>query len=323
MKKLLIIAAANNFHFIRDIAEAMQNDFEVELFEYKANSLSEREMWSNIFFASVVWLEWADAIPIHILKGLEYFNLARKKIIVRLHRYELFTPRTLKMIQEITDSGAYKNIDKLVFVSETVRQIGISKFPWMKDSVVIPNLFDHTKFPFQNRDRGYNLLFLGRISYVKNLPLCLTMFHELLKLDSNYKLHIVGDISDPELIYYLKNFTEKTKLDDNIVWHGRVPHEKLPTLMADMNYIICSSIFESQGLGIIESMATGLKPVLFDFSGAEQFYPAKWRWIDRTDFIGNILSPDYNPQEYHDYVVEKFSIQENVWQYKELIEEIL
>ena len=322
-KKLLIIAAANNFHFIRDIAEMLQNDFEVELFEYKANSLSEREMWSKIFFASVVWLEWADTIPIHILKGFRSFNLTRKKIIVRLHRYELFTPRTLKLIQEVTDSGAYKNIDKLVFVSEAVRQIGISKFPWMKNSVVIPNLFDHTKFPFHNRDKGYNLLFLGRISYVKNLPLCLTMFHELLKLDSNYKLHIVGNISDPELIYYAENFIAKTKLDDNIVWRGHVPHEKIPALMADMHYIICSSIFESQGMGIIEGMASGLKPVIFDFPGAEQFYPEKWRWTDRTDFIGNILSPDYDPQEYHDYVVKNYSIEQNVWRYKELIEGIM
>ena len=309
-KKLLIIAAANNFHFIRDIAEAMRSDFEIEYFD----------PFGVPDFYDVIWIEWFDGAIPQLLKIKPSYT----KYIVRLHRYELFTPRTLKLIQEVTDSGDYKNIDKLVFVSEAVRQIGISKFSWMaENSVVIPNLFDHTKFPFVKKSKDYNLLFLGRISYVKNLPLCLTMFHELLKLDSNYILNIVGDIADPELRYYAGNFIIKTKIGDNIVWHGRVPHEKLPALMADMNYIICSSIFESQGMGIIEGMSTGLKPVIFDFPGAEQFYPEKWRWTDRNDFVGNILSPDYNPQEYYDYATAHFSIEQNIWQYKELIEKVI
>ena len=41
---------------------------------------------------------------------------------------------------------------------------------------------------------------LGRMSYVKNLPLALTMFHELMKLDSRYKLHIVGGGSQNEIL---------------------------------------------------------------------------------------------------------------------------
>jgi glycosyltransferase involved in cell wall biosynthesis len=146
------------------------------------------------------------------------------------------------------------------------------------------------------------------------------MFHELLKLDSNYKLYVVGDIADPELKYYIENFIFKTKIEDNILWLGRIPHERIPRLMEAMNYIICSSIFESQGMGIIEGMSCGLKPVVFNFPGAEQFYSEKWLWHDRTDFVNNILSPDYDSQEYHDYVVDKFSIEKNVWRYKELIE---
>ena len=282
-KKLLIIAAANNFHFIRDIAETMRDKFDIKYFDPDRRSACMLDLYDTI------WFEWFDGLTPQILA---IPKLIKTKYIVRLHRYELFTPRTLAMIQNVTNSGDHEKIDKLVFVSEAVRQIGISKFPWMEDSVVIPNLFDHMKFPFVKKDKGYNLLFLGRISYVKNLPLCLTMFHELLKLDSNYKLHIVGRIAEPELEYYVENFMAKTKIRNNIIWHGYVDHKKLSNIMADMNYIICSSIFESQGMGIIEGMSAGLKPIVFDFPGAEQFYPEKWRWTDRTDFVGNILSPD-------------------------------
>jgi len=320
-KKLLIIAVANNFHFIKDIANNLSERFDIEMFELSSDVLHFGMLNKQILLADIVWFEWADGINIELLKYSS--RLADKKVILRLHRYELFTPRTLVLLQKLTDSGGYKSIDKLVFVSEFVRQIGISKFSWMaENSVVIPNLIDHTKFPFTKRERGYNLLFLGRISYVKNLPLCLTMFHELLKLDSNYKLHLVGEISDPEVEYYLWNFVAKNNMIDNIISHGRIAHEKLPDLMINMNYIICSSIFESQGMGVIEGMCSGLKPVVFNFSGAENLYPNKWLWTDRTDFVNNILSPDYNSQEYHEYAIRQFSIQENIERYKKLIKGI-
>lgn len=315
-KKLLIIAAANNFHFIKDIAEAMRDKFEIDYF----NPDSPCPCMLDLYDA--IWFEWFDGFTPQIL---ELPKLTKTKYIVRLHRYELFTPRTLAAIQSVTDSGDYKKIDKLIFVSEFVRQIGISKFPWMGNSVVIPNLFDHTKFPLQSKcksDSYYNLLFLGRISYVKNLPLCLTMFHELLKLDSNYKLHIVGDISDPELKYYLWNFVGKNKILENVKYYSRIDHEKLPAFMADMGYVICSSIFESTGIGIIESMSAGLKPVVFNFPGAEQLYPEKWLWTDRTGFVNSILGDDYNSQRCHDYAVDNYSVQKNVGLYKKLIEEI-
>ena len=314
-KKLLIIAAANNFHFIHAIAEAMRDEFDVLGYQMS------RTLTNTISIYDIVWLEWMDGIAISALLIPKSNNT---KYIVRLHRYELFTPRTLKLIQDITDSGDYKKIDKLVFVSNFIREIGIKKFPWMKEiSVVIPNLFDHTKFPMaENKKKGYNLLFLGRVSYVKNLPLCLTMFHELLKLDSNYKLHVVGEIADPELKYYAENFISKTKIQDNIVWHGRTQSDELPSLMVDMSYIICSSIFESQGMGIIEGMSCGLKPLIFDFPGAEYIYPAKWRWIDRTDFIYDVLH-SCNPQEYRNYVIDRFSIEKNIDRYKNLINEVL
>lgn len=322
MKKLLIIAAVNNFHFIKDIAIELSEHFKVKMFKLSPDVLRFGELDKQVFLSDIIWFEWADGLNIDLLAHSSV--ISSKKVILRLHRYELFTPRTLDGLQKLTDSGGYKNIDKLVFVSEFVRQIGISKFSWMaENSVVVPNLIDHTKFPFTSRERGYNLLFLGRISYVKNLPLCLTMFHELLKLDSNYKLHLVGEISDPELNYYLWNFAAKNNIMDNIISHGKISHEALPMFMKSMSHIVSSSIFESQGMGIIEGMCSGLRPVVFSFPGAENLYPRKWLWTDRTDFVTSILSPNYNPQEYHNYIMKKFSIKENIERYKNLIEEVI
>uniref|UniRef100_A0A6M3IX96 Putative glycosyltransferase n=1 Tax=viral metagenome TaxID=1070528 RepID=A0A6M3IX96_9ZZZZ len=311
-----VIAAANNFHFINDLVPALSDAFDIQMIQYRDGF--NKFVLDSIESADLVWLEWADGISTAILSS----NIKFKKVILRLHRYELFTPRTLRDLSALSDEAISK-IDQLVFVSEYVKQIGIQKFPWMTKGKVIPNLIDTSKFPFIDRQNGYNIMMLGRMSYVKNLPLALTMFHELLKLDDNYHLHIVGEISDPELGYYSGNFVNKTGMKKNVHFHGRIDNDKLPEFMKDMHFILCTSIFESFGMGILEAMCSGLKPVIFDFPGAETMFIDKWRWLDRTGFVQNIISHNYLPLEYNYFVVNEFSIKNKIHLYKNLISETL
>jgi len=319
--KIRIIACADNFHFIQDLIPALSDEFDIQTLNAGGQSAGIEAYNRLMLDCDLIWLEWADGFPVNVLDfASEYAALDRKKIILRLHRYELFTPRTLQNL-ELLSSECISRIDKLVFVSKTVQGIGIDKFPWMADSVVIPNLIDHTKFPFQDKEPGGNIMMLGRMSYVKNLPLALTMFNELTKIDQRYQLHIVGEISDPELVYYLENFIIKTG-NKNIRHHGRIDNDKLPEFMKDMNFVICTSIFESQGMGILEAMCCGLKPVVFDFPGAEQTFPHNFRWIDFEQFK-RIFEIEHDPILCHDFVVEQYGIEKNIFRYRELISEAL
>ena len=142
------------------------------------------------------------------------------------------------------------------------------------------------------------------------------------QIDHNWKLHIIGDITDKELIYYKDSFIQKTQLQDNIKFYGSLVHEDVIRLMDDMHYIICTSIFESQGMGIIEGMCRGLKPVIFSFPGAEHIYPPEYLFIDVARFLELIMyDGEYEPLKYYDFVVKNYSIKENVWKYKKLISE--
>jgi len=315
--KVRIVACADNFHFIQDLIPALSDEFDIT----KVNVTNRTTVLNELYEADLIWLEWADGISIDIIKTLLLSpHFSKKKTILRLHRYELFTPRTITQI-ELLPIGSIGRIDKLVFVSKTVQQIGIEKFPWMKNSIVIPNLIDHTKFPFTDRKRRFNIIMLGRMSYVKNLPLALTMFNGLYKIDPRYKLHIVGKISEPELVYYLENFITKT-VNPNIHYHGMIDNDKLPKFMESMNYILCSSVFESFGMGILEAMCCGLKPVVFDFPGAENIFPTEWCWLDFEQFKG-IITGSYNPINYHNFVYENYSIEKNIHLYKEIVNNVL
>jgi len=336
MKKVLIIAAGDNFNFIRDIGDALKKDFDVKLFDTEkvmnARYTEKVSWWERVMTeikrVDLVWLEWADGLPLEIITKQNPRNFPDRKIILRIHRYELFNPHLLNRIKIINQ----ERLNALVFVSEYVWGIFAEKFPIMSDDLanigkdkthIIPNLIDIDKFPFHERDRGYNLLFLGRVSYVKNLPLMLTMFHELLKLDPNYMLHIVGEITDPEVHYYQDNFINKLGIEDNVKLYGHIPNDQLPDFMKEMSFICCSSIFESQGVGILEGMATGLKPVIFNFPGAENFFPDKWLYMDRSKFIMRIMEPGYKSELYRQFVLDRYSIQKNLRLYKNLINEVL
>ena len=318
--KVRIVACADNFHFIKDLVSALSNEFDIEMI-FTANPLCPGPKIKDLCNIDLLWLEWADCVSIEILKTLEKFKwVFDKKIILRLHRYELFTPRTINNLAALSKESIGR-IDRLVFVSKVVQRIGISMFPWMAFSEILPNLIDHIKFPFINKVQGFNIMMLGRMSYVKNLPLALAMFNDLSKIDSRYKLHIVGDIADPELGYYLQNFINKTGTE-NIYCHGRIDNDKLPEFMKGMSFILCSSIFESQGMGILEAMCCGLKPLIFDFPGAEQIFPREWLWVDFEEFR-EIIEDDYDPKSYNNYVIDKFSIEKNIHLYKELINGVL
>jgi len=319
--KLLVIAAANNFNFINDIIIALRGDFDITNLGVTSKTTI-KDIHNLIRDTDCIWLEWFDGVVVDLLAHeftKKKYLRRKKKVILRIHRYELFQDRLIGQFKFLEP----EIIDRLVFVSEYVKHIGISYFPWMERGAVVPNLIDIDKFPFHDRQKGYNLLILGRISYVKNLPFLLDMFNELLKLDSRYRLHVVGNIHEKELVYYLQNYIQKLKLEGKIFAHGHIPNDRLPEFMKDMHYICCSSIFESQGVGILEAMACGLKPVIFNFPGAETFFPEKYLYLDRFLFVNRTMNSDYNSREYRDFVERYYSVQQKIGLYKDLIQGVL
>ncbi|MCK4913893.1 MAG: glycosyltransferase family 4 protein, partial [Planctomycetes bacterium] len=116
-----------------------------------------------------------------------------------------------------------------------------------------------------------------------------------------------GGISqDITLEQYLRHMINVLGLNDVVFfdgWQGDVN-----SWLADKHYIVSTSIMESQGMGLLEAMSCGLKPVIHNFPGASEIYPSEFLFNISEEFCEQILSETYDSQKYRQFVEKNYSL---------------
>lgn len=85
--------------------------------------------------------------------------------------------------------------------------------------------------------------------------------YSLLKVNKNIKLLIVGD--GPDIDKY-KKLADKNKISDKVIFTGKVAWKDIPLYYAMGNIFVTASHTETQGLTVIEAMASSLPVVALD-----------------------------------------------------------
>ena len=84
--------------------------------------------------------------------------------------------------------------------------------------------------------------------------------------------------------------------------------DDVPAWLKDKQYIVCTSVLESQALGIMEAMACGVKPLIHNFVGARGIYGKQHLWNSIPEFVQMARSPDYDSAAYRSFVEENYSL---------------
>lgn len=129
---------------------------------------------------------------------------------------------------------------------------------------VIPTGVDPVRFrpdvsPRPIRDRwGLNsadvILHVGRVAAEKNLATLLHAFRRVKSVNPDAKLLIVG--SGPYLERYY-DMVRHLNLSGEVIFTGFVPDEELPAYYAAADVFAIASKFETQGLVVLEALASG------------------------------------------------------------------
>jgi len=251
-----------------------------------------------VIWSDVVWLEWGNELAMRLTTDAGLLN--GRNVIIRIHSYETFLPY-IKYIN-------YDRIDCLIFVAEHIKDLVLDQVPkitkMVKDIRVIPNGVDLDAIPFKERGPGNNLAYIGYINFKKGPMLLMQAFAHLSKINPDLRLHVAGQFQEPRYELYFKQFLEHTGLMDKATFYGHVTD--IPAWLEDKHYIISTSVLESQGMGIMEAMAAGVKPLIHNFYGAKEVYEEEYLWTTFEE-LDDCLKL-YDSHNYREWVSVNYSL---------------
>ena len=229
----------------------------------------------------VIWFEWCDNLVIQASQyGKDYIR--DKKVICRLHSYELFEPNIHLVKWD-------EFVDDLIFVAEHTKEIFESNVKLKKTKThVIHNAVDFKKYKIPE-DKMYNtsensirkLAYVGYLNHKKNVPLLLYCYDLIHRNYFNYELHIAGEFQDRRLFLYIHDMAYKLNLKINFDgWQNNINE-----WFKDKDYIFSTSLFESFHYGAMEGIACGLLPLIHHWYGAEKLYPQESLFNSPSDCL--------------------------------------
>lgn len=289
-KKIAFFVRPGLDSFLDEIVNGLTYEYETrKIIVYEYSQIDEGMEWADI-----CWFEWCDDL---ICYGSRKETGLRKKIICRLHSYEAFTdyPSMVK----------WDAVDKIIFVGKHIRDFFVDASKIDKEkTVVIPNGVDMEKYTFKDRGPGFNIAYVGYINYKKGPMLLLHTFKEIYGKDNRYKLYIAGEFQDTRDILYFSQMIRELKLESNIFFEGW--QNNLNEWLEDKNYILCTSILESQNMSVMQAMAKGIKPLIHNFVGARTIYQDSLIFNTIQEAV-ILLDGKYDSQEYRRYIEKSYS----------------
>ncbi|MFZ3129864.1 MAG: methyltransferase domain-containing protein [Desulfosporosinus sp.] len=292
-QKLAVFVKPGLDNFLDDIIEGLKPHFVIK----KIITTSTEQIDQGMDWADICWFEWCDEL---VAYGSKHSSSKQKKIVCRLHRYEAFS----NYLQNV----CWETIDKVIFVSSHIMEIVLEKTNLTSEQcIIVPNGINTKRFPFIERDRGFNIACIGYLNVRKNPMLVVQYFNELVKFDSRYQLHFAGSFQDETLMHYLNGIIEKLGIKNNTHFHGFIPNDMMSKWLNSMHYIVTGSIAEGHPVGVMEAMSCGLKPIIHYFPGVEAFYPNKYIYYNLKDFMLRFTESSYDSTEYHKFIDDNYS----------------
>ena len=229
----------------------------------------------------------------YITKG--YFEKSSKKLVEYLTKFycdktatELIVPtsKTYKLFKE-----KYK-VEKNINIIPT----GIEVERFFKESINLKELLELKK-TLNIGKKDFVLLFVGRLGEEKNVEFLIKAHKELVKEDPNIKLIIVGDGPDKEKY---EELTSKLELEKNIIFTGKAAWEEMPYYYHIADVFVTASKTETQGLTVIEAMASNLIPVCMKDEAFESMITDELNGLlfrTQEEYIKDIMRLHDNPSE--------------------------
>ncbi len=223
-----------------------------------------------------------------------------------------FEKSSKKLVEYLTKFYCDKTATELIVPTTKTYKLFKEKYKVEKNINIIPTGIEVERFFTENLDldqltmlrKTYNLskkdfiiLFVGRLGEEKNVEFLIKAQKNLIKEHSNIKLIIVGDGPDKEKY---EKMTRDLNLEDNIIFTGKTSWDEMPYYYQTADVFATASKTETQGLTVIEAMASNVVPVCMKDEAFESMITDELNGLlfkDQEEYEKLILRLYDNPNE--------------------------
>lgn len=300
----------NNFQFVDELIESLASKYKVSKFEYNGD---DEQLKKEMAQVDIGWFEWGNG-PIIPASNSE----KRIPIINRIHRYELYS--------ESPTYINWQNVDQLIFSSPSMilkfKKKFISQDKIVK-SELVPIGVDTEIFKYIDKPLTKTIIYVGRIHPHKNPSLLLQVMAKILSVDPQYKLKIIGGFCDELYEEYFYDQLEKLGLTANVQFVGKLTHQEMVSHLQQSDFFLITSIIEGLSQASLEAMACGVRPVIFNYYGSEEGYPAKCIYNTIDEAANMIINPVISREESRAIIEGKYRLDDNKERITQVIEGLL
>jgi glycosyltransferase involved in cell wall biosynthesis len=258
---------------------------------YITSTQNGEELESLSSQADVLVSAWANEV-------VEYWThkFPEKKIVTYLRRYEIDTPRLMASIN-------WDCVDKVIFVSEQIRQRFLDVLGDTGRTELIPNAVDLDRFSYRQRKPGTKIAMVCTIKDVKNFPLAAQIVMKL----PDHRIHHIGLPTDNCGINILR-YLDHLGVMDRFSFEGTIDPDDVSDWLEDKDYLLSTSMMEGNPNNVIEAMAKGIKPVIHNWMGASRQFPNECIFNTVDQAVGLLTEDSYDSQRYRSWTQERYSL---------------
>lgn len=163
-----------------------------------------------------------------------------------------------------------KTATELIVPTKKIYDLFKDKYKVTKNIHIIPTGIDTERFYNEAFDKkeildlkkqlnikknDFVIITVSRLAKEKSVDRLIENHKKIIESHPNIKLLIVGDGPD---ISILKELVKKLNLEKNVIFTGKVPLDKVQYYYQVANLFVTASITETQGLTVVEAMASSL-----------------------------------------------------------------
>jgi len=211
---------------------------------------------------------------------ISYIHYPFLKTLNIKHNYEYIyhLPYTT-LIKKIHDSEKQMVIANSEFTAKAIKET-MNIEPILLYPPVNTSFFDIKIMEKKEND----VVIISRFSKEKNLEL----IPEIVKNSKDLKFLLIGGIYDTDVLNYLLSSIKKNGLTNNLKILTNISRNQMRDILCNSKVYLHVTRSEGFGISIVEAMASGCIPIVYDYGGPTEFVPRNYRY-QTLDEINELL----------------------------------